>query len=196
MRLPQYRHITKIYFIFGLLVASIVFIVVIDPKDQNIINGITVFGTYLSLFGIIISYLQIKSVSSINLETKLVIEKSLQRMNQLALVADLSKATMMIREIQEQFEHANYRIALARMKDLKVILIQTKHSEICILKTGLISFNKELEELFTDIINLNDYISGTKKKQPNTSKINKNLEILSTTLTEIESKLKNIKHDS
>ena len=196
MHNPLYRNKTRSIFIIGLLLVSLLYFVFFEQNDRNIINGITVFGTYLSLFGIIISYLQIKSVSSINLETKLVIEKSLQRMNQLALVADLSKATMMIREIQEQFEHANYRIALARMKDLKVILIQTKHSEIAILKTGLISFNKELEELFIDIINLNDYISGTKKKQPNTSKINKNLEILSTTLTEIESKLKNIKNDS
>ena len=129
MRLLQYRHITKIYFIFGLLVASIVFIVVIEPKDQNIINGITVFGTYLSLFGIIISYLQIKSFKVINEETKVAIKESLQRLNQLVVVADLSKAVKIIEEIQQFIQQHNYPVVLIRMKDLKSILIQAAHND-------------------------------------------------------------------
>ena len=104
MRLLQYRHIIKIYFIFGLLVASIVFIVVIEPKDQSFINGITIFGTYLSLFGIFISYLQIKSFIVIDKETKEKIVQSLQRLNQLVVVADLSKAIKIIEEILDRLD--------------------------------------------------------------------------------------------
>jgi hypothetical protein len=196
MRLLQYRHITKIYFIFGLLVASIVFIVVIEPKDRIFINGITIFGTYLSLFGIIISYLQIKSFKVIDEETKKNIVQSLQRLNQLVVVADLSKAIKIIEEIQQFIQQHNYPIVLIRMKDLKSILIQAAHNDEANKLEEYDSFCGNLNELKADIRNMHEYITGYKKNGLNFSKITNHLEELSTTLTAFEHKLKNKKNDS
>lgn len=180
----------------GLLLVGLLYFVFFDQKDQNMINGITVLGTYLSLLGIVISYFQIKSVKDINEKTKTAIEKSLQRLNQLVVVADLSKAIKIIEEIQQFIQQKNYAIVLIRMKDLKSILIQAKHNEEANKLIEYESFCINLNELIVDIKNMHEFTTGYKKTNLNFSKIANHLEDLSTTLTAFEHKLKNIKNDS
>jgi hypothetical protein len=191
-----YRNKTRSIFMLGLLLVGLLYFVFFDQKDQNMINGITVLGTYLSLLGIVISYFQIKSVKDINEKTKTAIEKSLQRLNQLVVVADLSKAIKIIDEIQQYIVHEYYQIALIRMKDLKSILIQAKHNEEANKLIEYESFCINLNELIVDIKNMHEFTTGYKKTSLNFSKIANHLEDLSTTLTAFEHKLKNIKNDS
>ncbi|MFN5942510.1 MAG: hypothetical protein ACK44S_04915 [Bacteroidota bacterium] len=191
-----YRNKTRSIFMLGLLLVGLLYFVFFDQKDQNMINGITVLGTYLSLLGIVISYFQIKSVKDINEKTKTAIEKSLQRLNQLVVVADLSKAIKIIEEIQQFIQQKNYAIVLIRMKDLKSILIQAKHNEEANKLIEYESFCINLNELIVDIKNMHEFTTGYKKTNLNFSKITNHLEDLSTTLTAFEHKLKNIKNDS
>jgi hypothetical protein len=191
-----YRNKTRSIFMLGLLLVGLLYFVFFDQKDQNMINGITVLGTYLSLLGIVISYFQIKSVKDINEKTKTAIEKSLQRLNQLVVVADLSKAIKIIEEIQQFILQKNYAIVLIRMKDLKSILIQAKHNEEANKLIEYESFCINLNELIVDIKNMHEFTTGYKKTSLNFSKIANHLEDLSTTLTAFEHKLKNIKNDS
>jgi hypothetical protein len=191
-----YRNKTRSIFMLGLLLVGLLYFVFFDQKDQNMINGITVLGTYLSLLGIVISYFQIKSVKDINEKTKTAIEESLQRLNQLVVVADLSKAIKIIDEIQQYIVHEYYQIALIRMKDLKSILIQAKHNEEANKLIEYESFCINLNELIVDIKNMHEFTTGYKKTSLNFSKIANHLEDLSTTLTAFEHKLKNIKNDS
>jgi hypothetical protein len=191
-----YRNKTRSIFMLGLLLVGLLYFVFFDQKDQNMINGITVLGTYLSLLGIVISYFQIKSVKDINEKTKTAIEKSLQRLNQLVVVADLSKAIKIIEEIQQFIQQKNYAIVLIRMKDLKSILIQAKHNEEANKLIEYESFCINLNELIVDIKNMHEFTTGYKKTNLNFSKIANHLEDLSTTLTAFEHKLKNIKNDS
>jgi hypothetical protein len=191
-----YRNKTRSIFMLGLLLVGLLYFVFFDQKDQNMINGITVLGTYLSLLGIVISYFQIKSVKDINEKTKTAIEKSLQRLNQLVVVADLSKAIKIIEEIQQFIQQKNYAIVLIRMKDLKSILIQAKHNEEANKLIEYESFCINLNELIVDIKNMHEFTTGYKKTSLNFSKIANHLEDLSTTLTAFEHKLKNIKNDS
>jgi hypothetical protein len=191
-----YRNKTRSIFMLGLLLVGLLYFVFFDQKDQNMINGITVLGTYLSLLGIVISYFQIKSVKDINEKTKTAIEISLQRLNQLVVVADLSKAIKIIEEIQQFIQQKNYAIVLIRMKDLKSILIQAKHNEEANKLIEYESFCINLNELIVDIKNMHEFTTGYKKTNLNFSKITNHLEDLSTTLTAFEHKLKNIKNDS
>jgi len=191
-----YRNKTRSIFMLGLLLVGLLYFVFFDQKDQNMINGITVLGTYLSLLGIVISYFQIKSVKDINEKTKTAIEKSLQRLNQLVVVADLSKAIKIIEEIQQFIQQKNYAIVLIRMKDLKSILIQAKHNEEANKLIEYESFCINLNELIVDIKNMHEFTTGYKKTSLNFSKIANHLEDLSTTLTAFEHKLKNKKNDS
>ncbi len=185
-----YRYKTSSIFIIGLLLMSLLYFVFIEQKDQNMINGITVFGTYFSVFGIFISYLQIKSAAAINIETKYAIEKSLEKMNQLILVADLSKANKIIDEIQQYIVHEYYQIALIRMKDLKSILIQAEQNKDIYSAITDDCFTNNLGILKADIISLHQYTTGIKKSGLNFSKISIHLEELSTTLTAFEHQLK------
>ena len=166
-----YRNKTRSIFMLGLLLVGLLYFVFFDQKDQNMINGITVLGTYLSLLGIVISYFQIKSVKDINEKTKTAIEKSLQRLNQLVVVADLSKAIKIIDEIQQYIVHEYYQIALIRMKDLKSILIQAKHNEEANKLIEYESFCINLNELIVDIKNMHEFTTGYKKTSLNFSKI-------------------------
>jgi hypothetical protein len=191
-----YRNKTRSIFMLGLLLVGLLYFVFFDQKDQNMINGITVLGTYLSLLGIVISYFQIKSVKDINEKTKTAIKESLQRLNQLVVVADLSKAIKIIEEIQQFIQQKNYAIVLIRMKDLKSILIQAKHNEEANKLIEYESFCINLNELIVDIKNMHEFTTGYKKTSLNFSKIANHLEDLSTTLTAFEHKLKNIKNDS
>jgi hypothetical protein len=185
-----YRYKTISIFIIGLLLISLLFFAVFEQKVQNMINGITVFGTYLSVFGIFISYLQIKSAAAINLETKYAIEKSLEKMNQLILVADLSKANKIIDEIQQYIVHEYYQIALIRMKDLKSILIQAEQNKDIYATMLDNCFTNNLDTLKADIISLHQFTTGFKKSGLNFSKISIHLEELSTSLTAFEHQLK------
>jgi len=190
MRHHPFRHKIRMYFIIGLILISLAYYFLIDPKDKNRINFITFFGTYISLFGIFISYIQIKSVAAINIETNQAIGKSLEKMNQLILVADLSKANKIIDEVQQYIVHEYYQIALIRMKDLKSILIQAEQNKDIYATMLDNCFTNNLDTLKADIISLHQFTTGFKKSGLNFSKISIHLEELSTSLTAFEHQLK------
>jgi len=185
------RNWVKFFFVVGFLATFFLFTFLLKHAERTFSNGVTIFGTYLSLFGIIISYLQIKSVKDTNELTKQAIADSLQRLNQLVVIADLSKAIKIIEEIQLFIQQQNYPIALIRMKDLKTIIIQAKHHEDELMNINTTLFEINVNELIKDIFRLEDYILGVRNRNFNVSKISKNLGALSTILTIVEIKLKN-----
>jgi hypothetical protein len=185
------RNWVKFFFVVGFLATFFLFTFLLKHDERTFSNGVTIFGTYLSLFGIIISYLQIKSVKDTNELTKQAIADSLQRLNQLVVIADLSKAIKIIEEIQLFIQQQNYPIALIRMKDLKTIIIQAKHHEDELMNINTTLFEINVNELIKDIFRLEDYILGVRNRNFNVSKISKNLGALSTILTIVEIKLKN-----
>jgi hypothetical protein len=157
--------------------------------DKTLVNGFTLFGTYFSLYGIAVAYLQIQSVNKVSKETKKAVDMSLMRLNQVLSVSELSKANKIIQEIQSFIITEKLEIALMRMKDLKSILIQVKYNNDLSSYTNDGVYNKNITDLGTDIINLHDLIIG-KKKGINSSRLNQNLENIATTLTEFENRLK------
>ncbi len=189
MQSNKYRNIAIIFFVLGTIIIGTVFFFFLPEKDKSIVNSFTLFGTFLSLYGIAIAYLQILSLNKINSETKFAVEKSLLRINQILSVSELSKANKIIQEIQMFLNHKKSESALIRMKDLKGILIQVKYNEDLVEYTDNKIYNQNITDLASDINNLNDFITG-KKTGINFSKLNSNLEGLATTLTDFESKLK------
>jgi hypothetical protein len=161
----------------------------LEDKDKTTVNGFTLFGTYFSLYGLAIAYLQIQSINQTSRQTKIAVEKSLLRITQVLSVSDLSRANKTIQEIQSFIIQEKYEIALMRMKDLKGILIQVKYNEELVEYTSDYVYNQNVTDLGNDINNLHDLIVGTKKGL-NFSRLNQNLENIATTLTEFENKLK------
>jgi hypothetical protein len=188
MNFKDNKLITLFYFIVGAIIAMIIFFT-LDKKDITIVNFFTIFGTYASLFGLWIAYRQLLSLQAVNTETKNAVDKSLNRINQILSVSELSKANKIIQEIQTSNLNSKYELSLLRMKDLKYILIQIKSNSELNIYTETSTYNKNITDLSIDINNLNDFIIGL-KKGVNFSKLNSNLEELSTVLSEFENKLK------
>ena len=164
-------------------------------KDKSVVNAFTLFGTFLSLFGLGVAYIQIHSINETSQQTKIAVEKSLLRINQVLSISELSKANKTIQEIQSFLLHQKNEIALMRMKDLKSILIQVKYNEDLLEYTNNNLYNQNITDLGSDINNLHDVIIGVKKGL-NFSKLNQNLENLATTLAEFENKLKYKEYDT
>lgn len=194
MALSKERRIVIIIFFIATFIA-IIFYWLLPEKERTILNGFTLFGTMLSIVGIGITYFQIKSVSRQGEETKIAIDESLLRINQIVSVADLSKAVKIIQEIQSFILHEKQEVILIRMKDLKLILIQLKYNKELIDYTKNAIYTQNITDLGSNISNLQDLIMGNKKGF-NFSALNKNLEHLITTLSEFENKLKYKDYDT
>lgn len=194
MDISRERVKVVVFFTLGTLAMTILFFN-LSKQDKTLVNAFTLFGTYFSLFGIAVAYIQIQSISNISSQTKQAVDKSLLRINQVLAVSELSKANKTIQEIQSFLLQEKYEIVLMRMKDLKSILIQVKYNEDLTEYTGTPLYNQNITDLGSDINSLHDLITGV-KKGPNFSKLNQNLENLATTLTDFENKLKYKEHDT
>lgn len=181
-----------IFLIIALIITGLFFW--LDPH-QTTLNFISIFGTYASLYGIFITYIQIQSVKEHNNITQKAIEKSLTRINQIISVADLSKAIKTTQEIQNYIVLEKHEIALLRMRDLKFILIQAKYNEDLKLLIANGNHNSLITDLGINIINITEYLFG-KKMNINFSKINENLIGIETMLSEFENTLKFTTHDT
>jgi len=188
MKLYKYKIGAIIIFIVGTLIMGIVFFS-LPNEDQTVINVFTLFGTFFSLFGLAMAYIQIHSINKTSKLTKLAVEKSLLRINQVLSVSELSKANKIIQEIQSYLTNNKHELALLRMKDLKSILIQIKYNDDLTEYTNNSVYNQNITDMGSDINNLHDSIIGN-KKGVNFSRLNQNLESLATILAEFENKLK------
>jgi hypothetical protein len=180
-----------VVFLLGTLLITL-FYINLESSSKNVVNFFTLYGTFATLFGLWLTYLQIKTISETNYFTTMEVRKSLDRINQVLSVSDLSRANKIIQEIQSSILNSKIELALLRAKDLKTILIQVKYNEQLTEFTQSELYNQNITDLGSDIINMNDFVLAG-KKGVNFSKINKNLENLATVLTDFESKLKTSK---
>lgn len=180
-------------FIIGSIIISLIYFN-LKSELKNIVNFFTLYGTFASLFGLWLAYLQIQSIKETSEETKKAVEDSLVRINQVLSISEISKASKVIQEIQTSILHEKSELALIRMKDLKQILIQVKYNRDLTEYTSINSYIQHITDLSIDINNVNDLLLG-KKTGVNFSKVNQNLESLATVLIEFENKLKFERHD-
>jgi hypothetical protein len=193
-KLSDNKIIAIIVFIIGTIIVS-TFYYSLNPELKNVVNFFTIFGTFATLFGLLLAYLQIQSIKQTSKQTNAAIEKSLVRINQILSISEISKASKIIQEIQTSVNQSKNEMALLRMRDLKQILIQVKYNPDLLEYTNNGTYNKNITDLSIDINNMNDLILGN-KMNVSLSKINQNLECLATILSEFENKLKFENHDT
>lgn len=188
MKLSNIQKVTILFFIIGLLVIIILYYN-LNETQKNTVNFISIFGTFLSFFGIVFAFLQLENLKEINNNTNIEVKKSLNRVNDILSISELSKGVKIIQEIQTSIHNEKYELSLIRMKDLKYILIQTKHNPKLIELTKKNEYEDSIIDLSIDINNISDSLLKT-KKTVNYLKVNSNLEGLSTKISELENKLK------
>jgi len=190
MNLSDNRRNAIIILVIGLLISGFVFFYVLKAVEQTILNFLSLFGTFLSLYGLYIAYVQILDIKRINEGINVAVTNSLNRINQVLSVSELSKANKIIQEIQTSNLSDKYELSLLRMKDLKHILIQIRSNEELNIYTETSVYNKNITDINIDITNLTNLVLGKKKNGVNPTKLNSNLEDLATILSEFENKLK------
>ena len=164
MKLTDSQKKTIIYFIIGTILIAFLFSY-LAKNDRTIVNFFTLFGTFTSIFGLWIAYIQIISLKITNEKTKLAVENSLNKINQMLSVSELSKAIKIIQEIQTSNINGKHEVSLIRMKDLKSILIQIKYNSELNIYTETGVYNQNITDISIDINNLNDLLIGKKKSQ-------------------------------
>ena len=183
------RWITTISFAFGLLIVIILYSGVISNREHTIFNFVTILGTYVSIFGLFVAYLQISSVKKIAKETEIKVRETTERITLVLSISDISKAVKVAEEAQSLLNSNNYHAALLRLKDLKTVLIQTSMINSLKIFSSTPDYIDVKTRLFDDINNLSDFANGRKNKI-NFSVINSDLEKISSILIEFENRLK------
>jgi hypothetical protein len=189
LKLSKDKRNTLFVFIVGILCTMLLFFKGLSVADQTIINLVTILGTYVSIFGLFVAYIQILSVKKIAEFTEQKMQETKERINLILSVSDISKAVKITEEAQMFLKYKSYPLALLRLKDLKSVIIQA--STIPGLNHFIETEHYQIlkSKLFDDINNLSDFTSEHKKKI-NFSIINSDLEQISSILFEFENHLK------
>ncbi|WP_449438810.1 hypothetical protein [Pedobacter steynii] len=163
IKLSKGRILAILTFIWGNIIMGALYFF-LDEKDKTIINFISLFGTFLSVYGLAFAYFQIMSIHATGLQIKSEIERSMLRINQVLSISELSKAGKIIHEIQTYIINQKYEVSLIRMKDLKSILIQIKYNEELSEYTSQGIYNQNITDLGSDINNINDLLTGKRRE--------------------------------
>lgn len=181
-------------YIIGFLLISGVFYFGLKESERNLINYFSIMGTYSSVYGIIVAYVQILSVKETTENTRQRVEDANKRVMKMLSVSDISKAIKTVHEIQNYLLSNKDESSIIRLKDLKSILIQLKYnSEIGELADSN-DFTDSLATISIHMENLNHNLIGSKTGL-NKGKIISDLEIIENQLNEFEGLLKFGKHD-
>lgn len=177
----------SIFFLLGITLTSVIYYFSEDEKST--INYLAYFGTFTTIYGLLITYAQIVGIREQSILTDLKVEESLNRTHKILSISKLSKSIKLVQEIQGYLRHSKLESAVIRLKDLKNILIQLKYNN------GIDEFinSDQHKDCLTNISvntnNINQQLAGT-KTGINVRKIISDLEIAENHLVEIEGHLK------
>lgn len=161
-------------------------------NERNIPNIATIIGTIGSFVGLAISYINIIELKKINQETELKIGLTLDKVNQINSIIEISKTLKTNQEIQFFLKSNKFELAHLRYMDLKHHLLQFNNNMELIELTSDKQYLKLFKEFNIDLSTINDYIENPSRKFDKVIIIN-HLEELATYLTNFEIKLKKVK---
>lgn len=177
------------------IIVTLVIIYLFKEVDKTLPNYATVIGTVCSLIGFSLSYINILSLKKSAEVTNLKIEDTLQKVNQLNSVSEISKAIKTNQEIQNFIRNGKVELAHLRTLDLKYMLLHLNGNQHLNELTKNSNYQELVIEFGIDLNSINDYLI-TPKRKVDFSKVTKNLEDLSTFLTQFETKLKSVSYDT
>lgn len=163
-------------------------------EEQTVVNYVSIFGTYLTLCGLIVTFVQIWHTKRVSKETQKSVNATQERIKYILSVADFSKAIKTVQEIQGYISEDKIESAILRLSEIKEILIYVKQSPEF---NAFANANKCQELIFQTGINLQklrDYMQI--KKDFNKSYFGEELEHLSTLFINIETSLKKKAYDT
>lgn len=183
---------TYLIIVSGVMI-TLFFIWILKSEDRTTINFLSVTGTFASLVGLAITYVQVKEIKSISESNKTVIDETKESINNVLLLSDSVHVSHIINETQGYLSNEEtINLALLRMKDLKRHLIHFKGFDKFTEKTRKNTLNQMIVDLTNDTRNLFDKLNPQIDTQEiNISEINNNLEKILDFVLEVEQITKN-----
>ncbi|WP_026951302.1 hypothetical protein [Algoriphagus mannitolivorans] len=174
------------------VVGIILCIYFFEDSDKTLPNYATVIGTICSIVGLSIAYINILALKEESIIISKQIHLTLEKVNQLNSLSEISKAIKVNQEIQEFLRNEKIELARLRTLDLKYMLLHFNNDLLLNELTSDEEYKKLILDFGIDLNSLNETLINSKRKVDFT-KVVKNLEELSTYLTKFELKLKSIK---
>lgn len=182
---------TLLITVFGFL-GIILTVSFFKDSDKTLPNYATVIGTICSLIGLAIAYVNIVALKKESIAMSNQINLSLQKVNQLNSLSEISKAIKTNQEIQEFIRNGKIELAHLRTLDLKYMLLHFNNDQNLRELTVSHVYTQLIIDFGIDLNSINDNLINPKRRV-DFSKIVQNLEVLSTFLTQFELKLKTVK---
>lgn len=164
----------------------------LKPLEKTLPNYATVIGTICSLIGLAIAYVNIIALKEASKQMMGQIDQTLQKVNQLNSLAEISKAIKTNQEVQQFIRTGKIELAHLRTLDLKYMLLHFNNNPQLKELTTHHKYTQLVIDFGIDLNSISDNLINTKRKVDFTKVVN-NLEDLSTFLTVFESQLKSIK---
>lgn len=95
-----------------------------EYKHWFTVNWINLIGIGLTLFGVIITIVQIYKLKSLNEATKLAVEETTKKVEKIVSIQNLSICGELIETIQENIRNNKFEVANLRIKDLQDKIIE------------------------------------------------------------------------
>ena len=189
----DYRSLGTIIFLL-IIIAIIIVIGKLKVWEKSLVSYVSIIGTFLTLFGIIVAYLQILSLKHAAKATKKAVTNSIKKINQISLISDLSKSAASVEEIQSHIRAEDYKSALLRYTDIKSTLIKAKHN-IDLKNSHQSTIKKVISTSTLDIESLNTLIDNSDSDLVETTQLIGNLHTIESMLMDFENELKNKEYD-
>ncbi len=149
---------------------------------------LSLLGNLASIAGIGIALYQIFKIKDSTEQAQIAIENTRHDIERIFSIADITKSNETIKLIQESLTLRKYEVALFRLRELKLMIIELR--EIPLLNTE--DFKSKVSEIIIslgiDVMSLHNCIMSSINLKPDV--VMEHLELTSELLTEIKSKLK------
>jgi hypothetical protein len=183
MTIKNIKGLTIWLFFIGLILTIVVFFCFLKCRP-NLLNLLSLLGSFASVYAIGVGVIQIISVKKNISLTKTAITSTVDKIENILTVSELSSAPKLIEEIQAYLMADEYSVSLVRLKDLKEIIIENSYNYI--------EFNKLIPIITEDVNNLSKKVNEAKNIK--IQKIRENLETIKTEIIKTKVTLNPLYH--
>lgn len=163
----------------------------IFKSEVSFINTIGVYGSYLSIVGLFITFIQIIDVKNENIRIAEAVKQSKKMINDLQTINSLPEAISLLNDCKHYLRDKKNELAHLRMSDARISLISLRSNKEFFSFVDETRYGSMLTRLNIDINNINKQIMGSKSKNLRYDILIDNLEELSTYVDDIKSQIMN-----
>lgn len=156
--------------------------------SQKTNEFISLLGTFLELYALTITFIELVSVKAATEQIRTSIEETKLKFQSILSLSDISRSSKTIEEIQAYLGNGKLEMAYLRLKDLRKVLIESDTKTLFAQLPNQEEISICNAQVFSDINDLHSSIYH--QKQIDLALVSNNLEKLALVFTYLEQKIK------